>query len=480
MKNNDLDTILRTLEAERGIGREAMLATIENAMAAAARKSALTSGDVRVRIDRATLEISAYQNRIVDDEEKGNGYISLADARKVNPEAELGDQIETPVDPRVFGRIAAQTAKQAIMQGIHENERDVMQKRYEKQVGRIVTATVRQISRKDTICEIFGGGEAILKGRDKMKNDRFRPMDEFRAVIRLVGTEQDPRRLDDDDNDASAIQNSRGRRVKMIDEPSNNPCIKLSRTDPSFVRALFFEQSEELKSGEVEIVGISRHPGVRCKVAVRSRNARIDPVGACVGQRGSRIRPIIAELGGEKIDIVVWSEDIERYAVNALAPATVSRVEVVEDNHQIIAYVEPDGLTPTIGKAGINARLAGELIGWDISIRELDVNGETEEERRAKDEVFRRDFSKKVESLSGTLGLSFDVATVIAKHGFLSLAGIMELTRDDFVEEMTTYREDDGKVPFGTLAAEDAAEIWNVANSIILESSSSGDSAPEA
>lgn len=475
MKNNDFDTILRTLEAERGIGRDAMLTTIENAMAAAARKSVFTSGDVRVEIDRATLDIRAWQNRIVDDEEKGAGYISLAEARAVKPDAELGDQIETPVDPRVFGRIAAQTAKQAIMQGIHENERDIMQKRYEKQVGRIVTATVRQISRKDTICEIFGGGEAILKGRDKMKNDRYRPMDEFRAVIRFVGSEQDPRRVDDGDDDAS-VQNLRGRRVKMIDEPSNNPCVKLSRTDPSFVRALFFEQSEELKSGEVEIVNISRHPGVRCKVAVRSRNARIDPVGACVGQRGSRIRPIIAELGGEKIDIVVWSDDIERYAVNALAPATISRVEVLDDARQVIAYVEPDSITPTIGKGGINARLAGELIGWDISIRELDRNGETEEERRARQESFDRAYAEKVDALSRALGQSVEVAAALAKHGFLSLAGIMELTRDDFVAELSTAGDDDME----TFSAEDAAEIWNIANSRILESSSSGGTVPEA
>ena len=195
--NNELDTILRTLERDRGIGREAMLATIANALQAAAKKSLLTSNDVRVEIDPRTLEIRAWERRLVDDAVLGTAYVSLADARRIKPDAQIGDTIETPVSPRIFGRIAAQTAKQAIIQGIHDSERDIMERKYADQVGKIVSATVRQIVRKDVICDVNGGGEAILKGRDRLKSDRLNPGDEIRAVIRFVGMEQDPRRVEE-------------------------------------------------------------------------------------------------------------------------------------------------------------------------------------------------------------------------------------------------------------------------------------------
>ena len=195
--NNDLDTILKTLERERGISRADMLATIAAALQTAAKKSLGTSGDVRVEIDPHSLSIKAWERRVVDDGAIGTGYITLADARRVNPDAQIGDTVETEVNPRVFGRIAAQTAKQAIVQGMHESERDIMQRRYAGRVGEIVTATVLRTNRKDIICDIQGGGEAILKGRDRMKSDRYNVGESFRAVIRFVGMEQDPRRLDD-------------------------------------------------------------------------------------------------------------------------------------------------------------------------------------------------------------------------------------------------------------------------------------------
>ena len=262
--NNELDTILRTLERDRGIGRQAMLATIASALQAAAKKSLLTSNDVRVEIDPATLEIKAWERRLVDDSVLGTAYISLADARRFKPDAQIGDTIETPVSPRVFGRIAAQTAKQAIIQGIHDSERDIMERKYADQVGKIVSATVRQIVRKDVICDVNGGGEAILKGRDRLKSDHFQPTESFRAVIRHVGMEQDPRRLDDGESADGATVVSNGRqRVKLVDEPANNPCVKLSRTDKLFVRALFAEQSTEIEDGSVEIVEIARRGSAR-------------------------------------------------------------------------------------------------------------------------------------------------------------------------------------------------------------------------
>ncbi|MBR1837501.1 MAG: transcription termination/antitermination protein NusA [Kiritimatiellae bacterium] len=472
--NNELDTILRTLERERGIGRGAMLNTIANALQAAAKKSLATSGDVRVEIDPHTLAIGAWERRVVSDEATGTGYVSLAVARKTKPDAVPGDTIETPVDPRVFGRIAAQTAKQAIIQGMHESERDIMLRRYSGHVGEIVTAVVRQVSHKDALCDLVDGGEAILKGRDRMKNDRLSQGDSFRAVIRFVGTEQDPRRLEDGEEPGQGTWIGR-RRVKMIDEPAGNPCVKLSRTDPSFVRALFAEQSSEIKDGTVEIVEIARQAGIRTKMAVRSRTSKIDPVGACVGARGARIRQVISELNGEKIDIVPWNEDIEKFAVAALAPATVQRVEIDRSRRLVTAYVQSGGLTPAIGKGGINTRLASELIGWDVSVRELDAYGETADQRRSREEAFQAGLKAKIATLAETLGVPAASAEAAAAHGFLSAEGIIETTLAEFVAQLA----DSGNGDMPTLAEPEARTVWLAAERSLLESLPAND-APSA
>ena len=466
--NNELDTILRTLERDRGIGRQAMLATIASALQAAAKKSLLTSNDVRVEIDPATLEIKAWERRLVDDSVLGTAYISLADARRFKPDAQIGDTIETPVSPRVFGRIAAQTAKQAIIQGIHDSERDIMERKYADQVGKIVNATVRQVVRKDILCDIHGGGEAILKGRDRLKSDRLNPGDEVRAVIRFVGMEQDPRRVEEGESENGTVLLPGHRRVKYIDEPANNPCVKLSRTDKSFVEALFREQSTEIKDGVVQIVSIARQPGVRTKLAVRSNDKKVDPVGACVGVRGSRIKPVINELNGEKLDVVEWDADMAKFAKAALAPAAVQRISVDPEARLVTAYVEAGGLTPAIGKGGVNTKLAAELIGWAVSVKELGEDGETEEDRAAKLARFRREFEEKVGALATTLGSSPEVAQAIAVRGYLTVEGIISSMREEFVANMGREAEDADGNPVPTLGEESARAVWETAEEIVL------------
>ena len=464
--NSELDTILKTLERERGISRTAMLETIANALQTAAKKSLSTSGDVRVAVDPRTLVIKAYERRVVDDVVRGSGYVSLAEARRVNPDAQLGDTIETEVNPRIFGRIAAQTAKQAIIQGIHESERDVMQQRYAGRIGEIVTATVRMTSHKDAICDMQGGGEAILKGRDRLKSDHFQPMDSFRAVIRHVGSEQDPRRMDDTEEGGVAFGAAR-RRVKLIDEPAGNPCVKLSRTDKLFVRALFAEQSTEIKDGSVEIVEIARQPGVRTKIAVRSRNAQIDPVGACVGSRGARIRQVIQELNGEKIDVVPWSDDIAKFAVAALQPAMVKSVDVDPGARLVTAYVDGGALTPAIGKGGVNSKLAAELIGWTLTVKELSDDGETEEDRAARAEAFRRNLENQISALASTLGVSVETASNVASHGFLTPEGIIETTQGEFVAQLG--KSEDGGEELPVVDEETAKAVWLAAERHMLD-----------
>ena len=477
--NNDLDTILKTLERERGISRADMLATIAAALQTAAKKSLGTSGDVRVEIDPHSLSIKAWERRVVDDGAIGTGYITLADARRVNPDAQIGDTVETEVNPRVFGRIAAQTAKQAIVQGMHESERDIMQRRYAGRVGEIVTATVLRTNRKDIICDIQGGGEAILKGRDRMKSDRYNVGESFRAVIRFVGMEQDPRRLDDGESADGAPVVMHGRqRVKLIDEPANNPCVKLSRTDPLFVRALFAEQSSEIKDGSVEIVEIARQPGVRTKLAVRSRSKQIDPVGACVGSRGSRIRQVINELGGEKIDIVPWNADIAKFAVAALQPAMVRNVDVDEQARHIVAYVESGALTPAIGKGGINSKLAAELVGWSLTVKELTDEGETEEELAARAEAYNRSLAAQTAALAEALGVSPEVAADVAAHGFLTPDGIIETTLAEFVAELGKSEEAGEALP--AVGAGDARAVWLAAERLMRERTAAAPASAEA
>ena len=463
--NSELDTILKTLERERGISRTAMLETIANALQTAAKKSLSTSGDVRVAVDPRTLVIKAYERRVVDDTVRGSGYVSLAEARRVKPDAQIGDTVETEVNPRIFGRIAAQTAKQAIIQGIHDSERDVMQQRYAGRIGEIVTATVRMTSHKDAICDIQGGGEAILKGRDRLKSDRFQPMDSFRAVIRHVGAEQDPRRTDDAEEGGAF---GRGRRqIKLIDEPASNPCVKLSRTDKLFVRALFAEQSTEIKDGSVEIVEIARQPGVRTKIAVRSRNAQIDPVGACVGSRGARIRQVIQELNGEKIDVVPWSDDVAKFAVAALQPAMVKNVEVDPVARLVTAYVDGGALTPAIGKGGVNSKLAAELIGWTLTVKELSDEGETEEDRAARAEAFRRNLENQIASLAAALGVPAETASAVTAHGFLTPEGIIETTQGEFVAQLG--KAEDGGEELPVVDAETAKAVWLAAERHMLD-----------
>ncbi len=473
--NNELDTILRTLERERGIGRAAMLSTIANALQAAAKKSLATSGDVRVEVDPHTLAIKAWERRVVSENATGTGYVSVAEARKSKPDAQPGDTIETEVNPRVFGRIAAQTAKQAIIQGMHESERDIMLRRYSGHVGEIVSATVTQVVHKDVWCTLVDGGEAILKGRDRLKNDRLSQGDTFRAVIRFVGAEQDPRRMEEGEDPGKGTWIGR-RRVKLIDEPVGNPCVKLSRTDPLFVRALFAEQSTEIKEGTVEIMEIARQAGIRTKMAVRSRTAKIDPVGACVGARGARIRQVISELNGEKIDIVPWNDDIEKFAISALQPATVQRVDVDRERHLVVAWVQNGSLTPAIGKGGINTRLASELTGWDISVRELDAWGQSDDQRRAREDAFQASIRAKIDDMAATLAIPRESAEAIVRHGFLSPEGIFETTLSEFIAQLGTPAE--GADASNALDPESARAAWLAAERCMMQSISKSDTAP--
>ena len=304
------------------------------------------------------------------------------------------------------------------MQNIRNAERDVVYQRYLSQVGKIISATVKQVTRGDYICEVDGGGEAIMDSRNRLPTDNFDQTEQFRAFLLRVENEKD----------------------------QSTPSIVLSRSAPEFVKSLFVEQATEIKDGVIEVMGTARDPGYRTKMAVRSLDPKVDPVGACVGVRGSRIKPVIQELNGEKIDIVEWSEDIRVFAMNALAPAKIESIKIGKDTdgkNMIIATVLPENYTQTIGKHGQNVRLTAMLLGWKVKV-------EKTEAPKSFDERVRDAMS----GLSELLDIPADVAETVFNMGYHSPEGIANVPLSEFIQ-------------FTNLDDELASRIWNKATEYI-------------
>ena len=393
--NNELIAILNYMEKERGIDREILIEAVEFALQSAARKSAASDEDLRVSIDRTTCDIKAYAMRLIVDAPKAEAdEITLADARKTHPEAQVGEEIEVEVTPANLGRIAAQTAKQAITQRIRQAEREIVFDEYKDRVGDIVSGAVRQFNRSDIIIDL-GRAEAVLPSRERVPTEEYQIGDRVRAYV-------------------VSVQNNQ-----------TGPAIMLSRSHPDFVRRLFELEVSEISDGIVEIKGIAREPGYRTKIAVVSHDAKVDPVGACVGMRGMRVKNIVRELSGEKIDIIRWSDDVKTYVINALSPARLAKVEIHESDaeHVIHVIADPDQLSLAIGKRGQNVRLSAKLIGWKIDIH--------------KDESaisFEEKVSLAIEHLAEIEGISPEMAQALVGAGFLTPEGILAAEAEDLAE----------------------------------------------
>ena len=447
--NNELLSTLSVIEREKGIPRETLVQAVEGALQKAARKSLGTSRDARVTIDPKTCDITVWQTLIVNDSEKGSGYIPLKAAKIINPDAAIGDQIEVKAEAKDFGRIAAQTAKQALVQAIRGAEREVVYQKYLPMVGKVVNATVKEVIRNNYICSIEGGGEATLSGKHKLPTDKLNPMQSFRALLLEV---VDPRTAAEKELPPGSPQ-----------KDNVPPGIILSRTSPDFLKALFAEQVSEIKDGIIEIVAVARDPEERrSKIAVRGLEAgKIDPVGACIGSRGARIQAVQRELNGEKIDIVAWNSDPRVYAMNALAPSKIESVEMVpfardRDDHKMMssltdeaarkymlrAIVTPSGYTQAIGKRGQNVRLTTRLIGWKITI-------EQKIEKTLDDQV-----REAVEQLGKELKLNSAAAKSIFDSGYHTPEGIIN-------ESVEAFATDTGLPP------EEAEKIWNKASNFV-------------
>lgn len=335
---SELQRVIDQVSREKGLDREVLIQTLEEAVKAAARKKMGPTYDLEVTFNEELGEIEVFEfKEVVEEVDDEDLQISMEEARKLDPEFELGDAVGIKMDTDRFGRIAAQSAKQVIMQRLREAERNIVYDDFKDRKGEIIHGIVQRFD-KGSIIANLGRAEAELPTKEQIPRETYRQGDRIRAYIMDVK------------------QYSRG------------PQIILSRTHPNFLSALFENEVPEIAEGIVTIVQVAREPGSRSKIAVASKDSDIDPVGACVGMKGSRVQAVVQELRGEKIDIVTWDPDPAKFIVNALAPAEIVRVVVDESNRSMEVVVPDDQLSLAIGRRGQNVRLASKISGWHLDV----------------------------------------------------------------------------------------------------------------
>ena len=377
----ELLQIADAVAREKAIDRGIVIAAMEDAIQKAARSRYGSETEVRAEINPKTGEMRLSRLLLVADQvENDSTQISLEDAKKRNPAAQVGDYIAEALPPLEYGRIAAQSAKQVIVQKVREAERDRQYQEYKDRISDIVNGIVKRVEYGNVVVDL-GRGEAIVRRDEMLPRETFRNGDRIRAFIYDVRRE--PR----------------------------GPQIFLSRTHPQFMAKLFAQEVPEIYDGIVEVRAVARDPGSRAKIAVISRDSSVDPVGACVGMRGSRVQAVVNELQGEKIDIIPWTADPANFVVNALAPAEVAKVVLDEDRNRMEVVVPDQQLSLAIGRRGQNVRLASQLTGWDIDI----VTEQEESEHR------QAEFEKRTNLFIEALNLDEVVGQLLASEGFNSV-----------------------------------------------------------
>lgn len=404
----ELVQVADTVAREKNIDREIVLQAMEEAIQKAGRSKYGHDHDIRAVIDRknGSIELKRYREVMAPDAEIENeiAQLTLEQAQRIKKDAEIGEFLIDDLPPLDFGRIAAQTAKQVIMQKVREAERERQFEEFKGRVGEVINGVVKRVEFGNATVDIQGRAEAVLRRDEALPREHLKNGDRVRAIIYDVRTEV------------------------------RGPQIFLSRSHPDFMAKLFTQEVPEIYDGVIEIKGVARDPGSRAKIAVQSSDGSIDPVGACVGMRGSRVQAVVNELGGEKIDIVPWTEDIASFIVSALQPAVVSKVVLDEDEKRMDVVVAEDQLSLAIGRRGQNVRLASILSGWDI-----DIMTEAEESERRAEEF-------KVRSTLFISALDVDevIAHLLVAEGFTRIEEIAETPIDElnhiegFEEEIST------------------------------------------
>ncbi|RFC39166.1 MAG: NusA antitermination factor [Candidatus Nitrotoga sp. LAW] len=375
--------LVDALAREKNVDRGIVFGALESALASATKKRFTEESDVRVSIDRNTGEYVSFRCwQVMDDEtfETPDLHVKLSEARKRNPDIQLEEFVEEPLESIDFGRIGAQAAKQVIFQKIRDAEREQILNDFMERKEHLISGTVKRIERGNAIVE-FGKIEALLPRDQMIPKENMRVGDRVRAYL------------------------------LRVDRSIRGPQITLSRITPEFLIKLFELEVPEVEEGLLEIVSAARDPGIRAKISVRSHDKRIDPIGTCVGMRGSRVQAVTNELAGERVDIVLWSEDPAASVINALAPADVTSIMVDEENHSMDVVVEEDNLAQAIGRNGQNVRLASELTGWELNIM-------TKEESSQKNE---QEFSKVRDLFMSKLDVDVEVADILVLEGFNTL-----------------------------------------------------------
>jgi transcription termination/antitermination protein NusA len=401
--------VVDAVSNEKGVDKEVIFGAIEAALASATRKRHEEDIDARVEIDRATGDYKTYRRwEVVEEQDEGEdedgegegGFrypsrqILLAEARLQNPDIQVGDYIEEPMDSVDFGRIGAQTAKQVIVQKVREAERAQVVEAYSHRIGELVTGIVKRVERGNVYLDLGGNAEAIIYREEMIPREAVRPGDRLRGYLQDVRSE--PR----------------------------GPQLFVSRVAPEFLVELFKLEVPEVGQGLIEILGAARDPGLRAKIAVKTNDPRIDPVGACVGMRGSRVQTVSTELAGERVDIILWDENPAQFVINAMSPAEVVSIVVDEERNSMDVAVTTDQLSQAIGRGGQNVRLASQLTQWELNVMDEQQAAEkSEEEAQKLQRLFMED-----------LDVDEEVAAILVQEGFSSVEEIAYVPNSELLQ----------------------------------------------
>jgi len=439
MMSKEILLVADAVSNEKGVSREVIFEAIESALATATKKF-FEDDDMacRVRVDRKTGEYETFRvwNVVSDEEYTGKGsQMMLDDVQLKNPDAELGGVWEEKIENFAFGRIAAQTAKQVIVQKVREAERDIIIAEYRHKIGGLISGTVKKVTRESVLVDMGGNAEGLLAREQMIPRENFRVGDRIRAL--LLDVRSEPR----------------------------GPQLFLSRTDPRMLIELFKIEVPEIAEEVIEIKAAARDPGSRAKIVVRTNDGRIDPVGACVGMRGSRVQVVSNELANERIDIILWDDNPAQLVINSMAPAEVASIIVDEDSHTMDVAVEEENLAQAIGRSGQNVRLSSELTGWTINVMSVAAAAEKQQQET----------SGFVEMFIAKLDVDEDIAEILVNEGFTSLEEIAYvpleeiLSIDGFDEDIANELRNRAKDALLTqaIASEEGLSSANIADDLI-------------
>jgi N utilization substance protein A len=441
MMSKEIMMVVDAVSNEKGVDKEVIFEALEAALASATRKKHGEEWDVRVAINRKSGDYDTFRRwKVFADDSKElevpDRELRLDDALDVNPAAIVGGFVEEPIESVAFGRIAAQQAKQVIVQKVREAERAQVVDAYKDRVGQLVSGVVKRVDRNGIYVDLGGNAEGFVSRTDMIVREQVKPQDRIKAFLKEVRPE--PR----------------------------GPQLFLTRSAPEFLIELFKLEVPEVGQGLIQILGAARDPGIRAKIAVRSNDPRIDPVGACVGMRGSRVQAVSNEIAGERVDIIPHDENPAQFVINAMSPAEVISIVVDEDSHSMDIAVAEDKLSQAIGRGGQNIRLASQLTGWELNVMtETDAEAKSESEARAL-----------VENFMKQLDVDEDVATILVQEGFSTVEEIayvpqgelnaIEEFNEDIVKELRSRARD--VLLTQAIASEESIESQLPADDLLL------------